>query len=233
MVNKKKTLKNNSLPKLISTQTSIQQSPTQQIPIQQSPLLQTPIQQTLTYNNSDVQLHNSSEQSPISSQIVNTNPISQTQELTDNIKQIKKNIDTIINISAPLIEKTTSITCNIAKKISDTICNANSYLNNNINNIKNNYNMLDQSVNNSINKVQNLNDSINMNGGGYIKPKIYNSKQNIHYIKEKISNKNKYKYIINPITNRKVNIYTKLGNKIIQNYLQKSVHFNFKPSVNK
>jgi len=228
MVNKKKTLKNNSLSKLIPTQTTIQHPPTQQIPIQQSPPLQ-----PLTNINSDIQLPNSSEQSPISSQIVNTNPISQTQELSDNIKQIKKNIDTIINISAPLIEKTTSITCDIAKKISDTICTANNYLNNNINNLKNNYNMLDQSVNNSINKVQNLNESINMNGGGYIKPKIYYFKPNIHYTKEKISNKNKYKYIINPITNRKVNIYTKLGNKIIQNYLQKVVHINFKPSTHK
>ena len=209
----------------------IQQPPNQQIQqppnhqIQQPSLLQPPIQQTLTHINSDAQLHNSSAQSPISSQIVNTNPISQTQELNDNIKQIKKNIDTIINISAPLIEKTTSITCDIAKKISDTICSANNYLNNNINNIKNNYNMLDESVNNSINKVQNLNEAINMNGGGYIKPKDYR--------KQNLSNKNKYQYIINPITKRKVSIYTKLGNKIIQNYLHKVDHFNFKRGEHK
>lgn len=220
MVNKKKTLKNNSLPKLVSSQTPTQQISTKQLPTQKTYIQQKPID-----INSNFQFSTSSEQEPISSQIVNTNPVSQTQELTDNIKQIKKNIDTIINISAPLIEKTTSITCDIAKKISDTICYANNYLNNNISNIKNNYNMLDQSVNNSINKVQNLNKSIDMNGGGCIKHKPYYFKPELHYTKQKISNKNKYQYIINPLTNRKVNIYTKLGNKIIQNYLHRVVLF--------
>ena len=212
-----------------------QQSPLQQqIPSQQSPIQQQiPTQLTSTDINSNLQLNippeqlsnNSKKKLPISSQIVKTNPFSQTEELTDNIKQIKKNIETIINISAPLIEKTTSMTCDIAKKISDTVCNVNNYLNSNINKIKNSYNMLDESVSNSMNKIQNLNESINLygGGGGYIKPKVSYAKQKISYTKQNIDNKNKYQYIINPITNRKVNIYTKLGTKIIHNYLKKTL----------
>lgn len=157
----------------------------------------------------------------------NMDPISQIREFKDNVNELNNNFKNIIKIVGPMVKNGIVMPCTISKKFSDTLCSLTNSANSKFELLDNSLSTLDLSnlVDNNI--VDN--NIINIIGGDVIDSNDNNTNDNKgkkgrYFGRKRIqsggySNKDAYKYIINPLTSRKVLLHGKKGKQILRTYI--------------
>jgi len=157
-------------------------------------------------------------------------PISQIREFKDNVNELNNNFKNIIKIVGPMVKNGIVMPCTISKKFSDTLCSLTNSANSKFELLDTSLSTLDLSnlVDNNIvdNNISNINNII---GGDVINSNDNNTNDNKekkgrYFGRNRIqsggySNKDTYKYIINPLTGRKVLLHGKKGRQILRTYI--------------
>jgi len=162
----------------------------------------------------------------------NMNPISQYNELKDNINQLKENVTKIVKIIKPLIGEGLAAPCDMSKKLSNIMCSVSDNLNNGLDKLSDmddinieslipslNMNIFEAPLNiakkiatESLKNTKKMTNTIDA-----LSVKLQQDTKNKGVINKK-GGSNTYMYIVNPVTNRKVKTTSKLGKKIIKQY---------------
>jgi hypothetical protein len=174
----------------------------------------------------------------------NMDPISQIREFKDNVNELNDNFKNIIKIVRPMVKNGIVMPCTISKKFSDTLCSltntANSkfeLLDNSLSTLDLN-NMVDNKLTNNISNIiggdadiiggdADIKDYNNSNNKELVNTnysKLIEDKKGRYFGRKRIQsggylNKEVYKYIINPITGRKVLLHGKIGKQILKTYI--------------
>jgi hypothetical protein len=164
--------------------------------------------------------------------LAKANPFSQGKMLMENIEAIKSNVKETVKLIMPFAKEISpqEAPCEVAKFVANKVCSmkidaqnfndlfsyqkmmkaledTQSKLNDLTSDIKDNIGEIDLG-----NKVADLVDSSS---------KLVKQAENPNKdVKQSGGGANKYKYIINPLTNRKVNVNSKLGKKILLEYVR-------------
>jgi hypothetical protein len=136
-------------------------------------------------------------------------PISEYELFRDNLKTLLENVNKIVTLIKPMLSNGLNMSCKTSKTISDFICTFENKFDSIYTNLSNN------NLNFSSENIKHLNKLINSN---MIKTDKKKSKQSVN-IQQGGSFVNYYNFIIDPINNKKISIYTKRGIQIIHNYL--------------
>ena len=139
-------------------------------------------------------------------------PISEYELFRDNLKTLLENVNKIITLIKPMLSNGLNMSCKTSKTISDFICTFENKFDSIYTNLSNN------NLNFSSENIKHLNKLINSN---MIKTDKKKSKQSVN-IQQGGSFINYYNFIIDPINNKRISIYTKRGIQIIHNYLDKN-----------
>lgn len=164
--------------------------------------------------------------------LTKANPFSQGKMLIENIEAIKSNVKETVKLIMPFANEISpqEAPCEVAKFVANKVCSmkidaqnfndlfsyqkmmkaledTQSKLNDLTSDIKDNIGDIDLS-----NQVANLVDSSS---------KLVKQAENPNKdVKQTGGGNNNYKYIINPLTNRKVNVQSRLGKKILLEYVR-------------
>ena len=187
-----------------------------------------------------------SAQSANSNPLTRINPVTQYNEFKDNLEELKSNINVIIKTMKPLVQTGLSVPCKLSRTISDTICGASKLVTDGFNKVSSiddiesltgiNFSKIEKTplkvgqnlAETSLQNTKKLTDMLDKEKK--TRSTVGNRKNNItggnrnttliknRYFKNIQTGGGLYKFIINPISGRKVNINGKLGQNIIKQY---------------
>ena len=129
------------------------------------------------------------------------NPINEYELFRNNLETLLTNVNRIVSLIKPMLSNGLNMSCKTSKTISDFICTFENKLDSIYSNLSRN------NVNFTSENIKHLNKLINSN--------MLKSEQ------KGGSSKNNYNYIIDPLTNENISIYTKRGIQVIHNYFAK------------
>ena len=138
-------------------------------------------------------------------------PISEYNLFRDNLKKLLENFNRIVTLIKPMLSNGLNMTCKTSKTISDLVCTFENKLDSIYSNLSN------SSINFSPENIKHLNKLINSK---VLKTKGGEKKKNT--TQQGGSFTNNYNFIIDPINNKKISIYTKRGIQVFHNYLYKN-----------
>ena len=140
-------------------------------------------------------------------------PISEYELFRDNLKTLLENFNKIVTLIKPMLSNGITISCKTSKIISDFICTFENKFDTIYTNLSNN------SLNFSSENIKHLNKLINSNT---LKTKKKKKSKRSITTQQGGSFINYYNFIIDPVNNKKIPIYTKRGIQVIHNYLDKN-----------
>lgn len=157
----------------------------------------------------------------------NMDPISQIREFKENVHELNDNFKNIINIVKPMVKNGLVMPCNIAKNFSNTLCsltdNASSkidLLNDSLSNV-NLDNLIDNSITNNVSNIIGGDPSSDNVTNLKSHPKLYKSGR--YFGRNRLQSggnfKDCYQYIVNPNTGRKVLVKGRIGQKVLNQYI--------------
>ena len=161
---------------------------------------------------------------PSTNPIAGADPITQLNEFKDNINELNKHLNVLLNIVKPTMKSGFTIPCQVSQKLTNQLCSFTDFVSNGLDSVSgvddlqnlmkmpgqdNPLETVKQLAETSLEKTKQMYDLINGRekkiGGN-----ITNQKGG--------GLNNKYLFIINPETNRKVSIYGKTGQRVIKKY---------------